>query len=238
MKRSLLNFIKISFANIKNKAFTLAEVLITLGIIGVVAAITIPTLMQNYQKTQYYSAFRKGYAELSQIIQMLIGENNDIKGTISAYGNLTNAISAKAKVVKTCPSATMAGECMPSTGIRLDNISFNTTFDSYDRIVLIDGQAIQINIIDNTCSSTYSNLTNYCGLISLDTNGVNGPNQKGRDIFYFIIANDKLWPQGAPRLGHWEWSSGSTWFCDPTITDPNSGGSCASRLLQEGSMSY
>ncbi len=33
------------------KGFTLAEVLITLGIIGVVAAITIPSLITNYQKT-------------------------------------------------------------------------------------------------------------------------------------------------------------------------------------------
>ena len=36
----------------KFKAFTLAEILITLGIIGVVAAMTIPTLITNYQKKQ------------------------------------------------------------------------------------------------------------------------------------------------------------------------------------------
>ena len=33
----------------KSLAFTLAEVLITLGIVGVVAAMTIPTLMHNYR---------------------------------------------------------------------------------------------------------------------------------------------------------------------------------------------
>ena len=41
----------------KKRAFTLAEVLITLGIIGVVAAMTIPTLISNYQKKQFEVAF-------------------------------------------------------------------------------------------------------------------------------------------------------------------------------------
>ena len=41
---------------IKKNAFTLAEVLITLGIIGIVAAITIPTLINNVQDAQYKTA--------------------------------------------------------------------------------------------------------------------------------------------------------------------------------------
>ena len=47
-------------------AFTLAEVLITLGIIGVVAAMTIPTLISNYQKQALFSQFKKAYANLNQ----------------------------------------------------------------------------------------------------------------------------------------------------------------------------
>lgn len=43
------------------KAFTLAEVLITLGIIGVVAAMTIPTLIANARSQQYRSKFKKNY---------------------------------------------------------------------------------------------------------------------------------------------------------------------------------
>lgn len=222
----------------KNLAFTLAEVLITLGIIGIVAEMTIPALIQSYQKVLYYSAFKKGYSQLSQVVQMLIGENNGMGVAIPAYGSFTNAISAKVKIIKTCPAATMPGECMPTNGLRLDNVQFNTGFDSYDRIVFIDGQAIQINIASNSCSNSYGNITNYCGQISLDTNGISGPNQRGRDIFYFILANDRLYAKGAPGLGSQEWSSSFGWYCDPTVTDPNSGGSCGSRLLQEGAMKY
>lgn len=43
----------------KIRAFTLAEVLITLGVIGVVAAMTLPTLIQNYQEQEYVNKLKK-----------------------------------------------------------------------------------------------------------------------------------------------------------------------------------
>lgn len=56
-------------------AFTLAEVLITLGIIGVVAALTIPSLVANYQKKRVAITLKKSYAELNQALQMGVAEN-------------------------------------------------------------------------------------------------------------------------------------------------------------------
>ena len=47
-------------------AFTLAEVLVTLGIIGVVSAMTVPTLMQNYQRQSYVTQLHKVYNEVQQ----------------------------------------------------------------------------------------------------------------------------------------------------------------------------
>lgn len=49
------------------KAFTLAEVLITLGIIGVVAAMTLPTLMNKTNNKELHTAFLKTYSELNQV---------------------------------------------------------------------------------------------------------------------------------------------------------------------------
>ncbi len=60
-------------------AFTLAEVLITLGIIGVVAAMTLPTLIAKYQKKVVATHLKKFYTVMSQAIKLAEAENGDIK---------------------------------------------------------------------------------------------------------------------------------------------------------------
>ena len=60
------------------KGFTLAEVLITLGIIGVVAALTIPTLMKNYEKKITVTRLEKTYSTLAQAMKMAQAEHGDV----------------------------------------------------------------------------------------------------------------------------------------------------------------
>ena len=57
------------------KAFTLAEVLITLGIIGVVAAITMPMLVSTYQERELVSRLKKDYSNISQSYAHSLVEN-------------------------------------------------------------------------------------------------------------------------------------------------------------------
>ncbi len=59
----------------RQKGFTLAEVLITLGIIGVVAAMTLPTLISNYQKVVLKTQYKKGVSILANAIQMEMAKN-------------------------------------------------------------------------------------------------------------------------------------------------------------------
>ena len=61
-----------------NKGFTLAEVLITLGIIGVVAALTMPALIANSRKTEYSSRLKKFYSMMEQAIIMSELDNGQI----------------------------------------------------------------------------------------------------------------------------------------------------------------
>lgn len=56
----------------KYKAFTLAEVLITFGIIGLVAAMTIPTLMTNTGKSEYKTGFKKALSSINQAVTMSV----------------------------------------------------------------------------------------------------------------------------------------------------------------------
>ncbi len=71
--------------NAMNNAFTLAEVLITLAIIGVVAAMTMPTLINNTNGAQFKTAYKKALSVLSQAVVMNIAlDDYDFAGT-SAY---------------------------------------------------------------------------------------------------------------------------------------------------------
>lgn len=64
---------------IKEKfAFTLAEVLITLGIIGVVAAITIPSLITSYNKKITETRLAKFYSVFNQAIRLSVADNGDV----------------------------------------------------------------------------------------------------------------------------------------------------------------
>ena len=74
--------------NKKFKAFTLAEVLITLTIIGVIAALTIPNLMQSYKKHEVEVKLKEAYAILSNVLKMATAEYGDeVKDTLPDADN-------------------------------------------------------------------------------------------------------------------------------------------------------
>ena len=74
--------------------FTLAEVLITLGIIGVVAAMTMPTLINSTQGAQYKTAFKKSLTVLSQAVVMNIALNDYDLSQVVAGTNATATADA------------------------------------------------------------------------------------------------------------------------------------------------
>lgn len=59
-------------------AFTLAEVLVTLGIIGVVSAMTVPALLQNHQRKSYVTQIHKVYNELQQAALQYMTDKNAV----------------------------------------------------------------------------------------------------------------------------------------------------------------
>ena len=93
------------------KGFTLAEVLITLGIIGVVAAMTMPTVLSNYRKSQVVNGLKKNLALFSQAFQMAEAKHgfsndwptcnvdSDIECTKEFFENY---LAPELKVIKTC----------------------------------------------------------------------------------------------------------------------------------------
>jgi prepilin-type N-terminal cleavage/methylation domain-containing protein len=76
------------------KGFTLAEVLITLAIIGVVAALTIPAVTKNYKATELKTQFKKSYSILNQAIARMYMEEGVVVSKIdSPSGNAFYNIS-------------------------------------------------------------------------------------------------------------------------------------------------
>ena len=79
----------------KFKGFTLAEVLITLGIIGVVAAMTMPTLINSTQGAQYKTAYKKALSVMSQAVVMNIAlEDYDLSQTVAGTNATTDAAAS------------------------------------------------------------------------------------------------------------------------------------------------
>lgn len=200
----------------KRRAFSLAEVLITLTIIGVVASMTIPTLMQNYQKKQYSTGAEKFYSQFNQVLQQMAVDGGTI-GNISQYfgTNSTATVGATIasyyKVVKEC-GTTAGDECFAVFDDNYDG-SANTTSDWTNgaspnyKFVTADGMSFAIASYNNSCtqnrgfaaapdSPTYNST---CGTVYIDVNGKNKPNNFGRDVFKFYITSNKtpiLYPVG------------------------------------------
>ena len=72
----------------KKCGFTLAEVLITLGIIGVVAAITIPSLITQNRARVLRSQYLKSYSMIYQMVRLM--ENDDVSLDTSVLGKIPN----------------------------------------------------------------------------------------------------------------------------------------------------
>lgn len=71
----------------KKIAFTLAEVLITLGIIGIIAALTLPTVMSNYRKKEVETKLAKVYSIINQAINLNIAEHGDYQNWVKECGS-------------------------------------------------------------------------------------------------------------------------------------------------------
>ena len=142
-------FVKIKILKhmIKKCAFTLAEVLITLGIIGVVAAITIPSLVTNYQKHVVETKLAKFNSTMNQAMRLSMVDNGDPDGWLERNHNYSYPETVEfmntyflpyMKYIKTEPSSSQNGIRV----ILLDGsyFSFSVTQDGGDIVYYVNGK--------------------------------------------------------------------------------------------------
>ena len=179
---------------INRRGFTLAEVLITLGIIGVVASMTIPTLMNKVEDIQLKTAWKKDYSVLAQAHAQLIATN---VLPVHSITNYETVLKPYLKVSKTCYTST-AG-CWHKAGemYTLSNVPVSYTGDG-TVFVLTDGTMIKMpsGAWTPTAPRTLVSTAHGAGQMLVDVNGFKKPNRVGYDIFSVEIYGDGLFPSG------------------------------------------
>ena len=184
------------------KGFTLAEVLITLGVIGVVAALTMPNLLQNHQKKVFVTQLQRTVNLISNSATQLVSDENapSLADTyLSAVGgDYKNAqgkfMNTYFKVARDCGMDNRKG-CLGDLYYTLDR---SVSFD-------LDGQylggtngswsfyCVTINTGATVCmTEMHPDEVGWHGIsaVVIDVNGPSGPNTNGRDLFNFDLYSD------------------------------------------------
>lgn len=179
------------------EGFTLAEVLITLGIIGVVMALTLPVLINKYRVMVLHNQFKSAYSLISQAVMNMGLDNPDlnsyycnnrldhtenvfikdfaknfqvVKADFTSQNNLKNLGYSQPQFYQTSPG----------------KINFNSDSHNNGAIFLKNG----VMIASSGCWWDYGRID-----FIVDVNGIKSPNRVGYDVFYFQIGSDnKLYP--------------------------------------------
>lgn len=212
------------------RAFTLAEVLVTLGIIGIVAAMTLPALVAKYKDKELASRTKKAYSEIQQAAQLAQaslgtpGNNSTLFDITKTSQEVTQNFAKYFNGAKYCAPDTGGNEC---TGLhysikysgRYENPGSGTVANGQmyysHRIVLNDGTVVSVDQQDSeyregdcqqwnedgSLGDTATCKSSYIAIIRFDVNGNKSPNQFGRDVFQLLVYKNKIEPGGASFYG-------------------------------------
>ena len=218
-----------------NKGFTLAETLIALVVVGIIAAITVPTLITRYQKEQTVTKLKKAYSALYQTTARAIADN----GPISTWevGSANSGTAARAFLNKyVVPYMSVMTEpeshhkeywTVKYVNLKNDPISL----DSSDaKMVLNDGTAVYTRITEKSNGEKRVSF-------NIDINGDKKPNKLGKDYFYFTYyfnspvpeRNGKILPNDF-NLSREELAANKTYRCHKG----QSGDCCAALIVKDG----
>lgn len=222
--------------------FTLAEILITLAIIGVVATMTIPTLIANYQKEQVVSEYKKAYSEISQALKMA-EVTNGASETWTWSSTINLALTQKfadtylypnLKILKKC--AHTDNSCWANPALSLDNTS------SYINVAT----AGKPNALSAITASGYSILFWAGGnpwynhvWIWVDIDGPKkGEGKLGKDIFggMCLVLGETGTKKGivTSSLTRDELKNHTTHGCNKNISGKTGGYYCGDLIIKDG----
>ena len=186
-EKNLFPYSPITLFTLKHKAvaFTLAEVLITLGIIGVVAAITIPSLITKYRISVLENAYKKMDSTIDQAILLAktdIGIDDFAKS--ASNDGIYNYRYYETVFFKYLPPME---ELTNKYLLNYKSTNFSNTAESS----VVNGFFANPPYILRDGSRIYFTVNSWKMYIAFDTNGLKGPNRLGYDIFLKVTTTDK-----------------------------------------------
>ena len=190
-------------SNKRMNGFTLAEVLITLGIIGVVAAMTMPTLMNSTQGAQYKAAYKKALSAIAQGVTLNVAlddvsfadttTKSDVTENENGSPNTADILRARMNIVKSdtkagyeFPGTISASVCTTGSGDNLtvvpceeDDTPTTQTVTPDMYLFFNDGSMFAFQSTDFGCTNiaAESGGTNNPCYGVIDVNGMKGPNK-------------------------------------------------------------
>ncbi len=195
--------------------------MITLGITGVVAALTMPALIANYKEKEIITKAKKDYSLVMQALQLAqaeYGTPGDNSSLFLSSASSDGIVQEFAKYIKggyLCLSSSNDNICNDLSYKVLYSIYKNKYFDlSLPAIILPDNGIVYLTLSDNKCvdtlssganldsegnpiinpdgtTSTWTDIRNACGMVYFDVNGPAKPNKAGYDVFCIQVSANK-----------------------------------------------
>ena len=191
----------------KNYGFTLAEVLITLGVIGVVAALTLPILIERHQKQVTVTLLKKAYTTLSQAFVSSVADNGNANDWVDTNVLLTEENVKKnyfnlywAPYLKDFEFCTSQESCGYNGRPKAYNGNYPMlNFFGGKRISILtaDGMYMLFRSVGGVSGSGIETFSKRQEIF-VDINAGKGPNVYGKDIFLLMLdlESSKILPYG------------------------------------------
>lgn len=224
------------------KGFTLSEVLITLAIVGVIAALTIPAIVKNYRNKLYVSQLKRTYVQLTDAMQAIMNDEstNNYYSTSAGVAPDDIATCKKGpcyfltnyfKTIKTACGGGAEGSCTAA--------HYKTLDGAVDKGAMNGSYCVQISTGATICIS--HNTANTVSSVIIDVNGQSEPNIAGRDVFSLDIKqNGTLADYGSGSIDE------SVQGCSADLCGTQNNGTlfeaacgCMTKILEDGwTMTY
>lgn len=218
----------------KYKAFTMAEVLMALLVIGVVTALAIPNLINDFKNAELKTAWKKAYADFSAVAQEFAFYNHgNLFGVFTSTNDAVDKFSNYMTITTKCSAGSSLGQngCWSQ---KMYNFS-GTEFDYWDlstwsRMVLNNGSMVAFGAVTYSCTYNRSARQDACAAIAIDINGFSGPNTVGKDIYFgYLTRSGNFEPFGTPN-DYWQSNQHG---CDLTVHSNAYGFRCGILYLSQ-----